>query len=186
MNRTARIHSTLAATGLTLIAGLALSSTSASAAGAWEWYDLNRDGRYDTAAIDDTGDGNVDRAFTDFNGDGYYEIQYFNNDGDVALDWMYVDADGPGQFWFHDLNNDGVMDHVLLDRDGGGNYEGEVYDSNRDNVFEWQKVDLYWSDGIADTWTQSGSSSNANFVNTILVNHISTMTVLGNLSRAGL
>lgn len=177
-------HKIRCISGLAAIAIVGFTSSTAQAAGTWERFDTDGNGQLDTWTIDDTGDGMFDRAFADFNLDGTYEIQMFNNDYDAAIDWVFVDGDGPGQYWFHDWNNDGRLDHFMLDRDGNNRYEGELYDGNGDNVHEWQKVDLYGFDGIADTWSMTGTANGAATMNQINVNHTSMMTVLGMLARA--
>ncbi len=186
-----RIRTAALATTALMAAAAFSTAPTAQAAGTWEFLDLIVDGRYDTAAIDDTGDGVYDRWFVDVDVNGNYDMVFYETNRDNALDWIYVG--GIGQAWFHDSNADGYFDHLMADADGNGAYEAEYFDSNTDGFFEWHKLDVARYDGFADTWTlvsstgsSSGSSStgNAQAIEDIMTEHIVTMGMMDNLADA--
>ncbi len=95
-------------------------------------YDVDSDGRYETALFDD------DR-------NGRFEMAFFDTGAISGL--------------FKDQNDDGYFELVALDANRDGKAERLFYDADRDGYPELQCLDYIGPDGVADTWVDTSVQS---------------------------
>lgn len=101
-----------------------------------ETYDMDEDGKIDTAIIDLDGDGTADGVAVDVDGDGQLDGVGLDTDGDGEIEEVHVDTDGDGfmetvgedttgdgniDVVHTDVDGDAVGDFAVIDKDGDGN-----------------------------------------------------------------
>lgn len=108
--------------------------------------------------VDADGNGTGDYAF-DLNNDGFYEALMYDLNGDGRFEQFFIDSGSGGQGLLRDENLDGYYEMGIADLDRNGRGERAYYDGNGDGYYELTAYDMIGSDGIADTWFQTSSSS---------------------------